>query len=332
MDKPTAATATSNPSEHVIGIDLGDRYSHVCVLDRGRGEVVEAFRFKTTREGLKGAFAARSSATVALEVSGHSRWVSVELAGMGHDVVVANPGALKIIYASRRKNDTNDAEKLARLARHDVKLLSPVTHRDEVAQHVRTIIKARDCLVRSRTMHINSFRGMVKAHGDRVPTCSARSFAKTAAAWLASDDIDEVMPEAQAVKQVHGVGELTAAAFVSTLGDPSRFARSRDVAAYFGLVPRQEQSGKIDRQLGITKTGDRMVRRLLVQCAQYILGHFGRDSDLRRWGLRLAERGGKSAKKRAVVAVARKLAVLLHRLMVSGEVYEPIGYGKAAAA
>ncbi len=181
-------------------------------------------------------------------------------------------------------------------------------------------------------MQINSFRGLVKAHGDRVPTCSARSFAKTAAAWLASDDIDEVMPEAQAVKQVHGVGELTAAAFVSTLGDPSRFARSRDVAAYFGLVPRQEQSGKIDRQLGITKTGDRMVRRLLVQCAQYILGHFGRDSDLRRWGLRLAERGGKSAKKRAVVAVARKLAVLLHRLMVSGEVYEPIGYGKAAAA
>ncbi len=285
--------------------------------------------------------------------------------GWGHDVVVANPGALKIIYASRRKNDTNDAEKLARLARHDVKLLSPVTHRDEVAQHVRTIIKARDCLVRSRTMQINSLRGMVKAHGDRVPTCSARSFAKTAAAWLASDDIDEplrfalepmlttiaeatrlilwydkqisrlvdeVMPEAQALKQVHGVGELTAAAFVSTLGDPSRFARSRDVAAYFGLVPRQEQSGKIDRQLGITKTGDRMVRRLLVQCAQYILGHFGRDSDLRRWGLRLAERGGKSAKKRAVVAVARKLAVLLHRLMVSGEVYEPIGYGKAAAA
>jgi transposase len=126
------------------------------------------------------------------------------------------------------------------------------------------------------------------------------------------------------LRQVRGVGPITSLAYVLTLENPKRFTQSRDVGPYLGLVPKQEDSGESQPQLGISKAGDRMVRRLLVGSAQYILGPFGPDTDLRRYGLRLCERGGKNAKKRAAVAVARKLAVLLHRLWVTGEVYEPL--------
>ena len=131
----------------------------------------------------------------------------------------------------------------------------------------------------------------------------------------------------QLLRQVTGVGPITALAYVLTLETPLRFARSRDVGPYLGLVPKQEDSGDSQPQLGISKAGDRMLRKLLVGSAHYILGPFGPDTDLRRFGMRLCERGGKNAKKRAVVAVARKLAVLLHRLWASGEVYEPLGHG-----
>jgi transposase len=133
------------------------------------------------------------------------------------------------------------------------------------------------------------------------------------------------------LRQVKGVGPLTSLAYVLTLENPERFPKSRDVGPYVGLVPKQEDSGESQPQLGISKTGDTMVRKLLVGSAHYILGPFGPDTDLRRYGLRLCERGGKNAKKRAAVAVARKLAVLLHRLWVTGEVYEPLGYAASGA-
>jgi transposase len=142
----------------------------------------------------------------------------------------------------------------------------------------------------------------------------------------------EVYPETAPLLDVNGVGALTALAFVLTVEEPGRFRSSRAVGAYFGLRPRRDQSGDVDKQLPVTKAGDRMVRKLLVQNAQYILGPFGKDSDLRRWGLKLAERGGKNAKRKAVVAVARKLAVLLHRLWVTGEVYEPLRRANLDAA
>ena len=131
-------------------------------------------------------------------------------------------------------------------------------------------------------------------------------------------------PQTTLLKQVSGVGTLSALAFVLTIEDPHRFARSRDVGSYLGLRPKQQDSGDRSPQLRITKAGDSYLRRMLVSCAHYILGPFGPDTDLRRWGLKLCERGGKNAKKRAVAGVARKLAVLLHRLWVTGEVYEPL--------
>jgi transposase len=134
----------------------------------------------------------------------------------------------------------------------------------------------------------------------------------------------EHYPQTQLLRQVEGIGPLTALTFVLTLEDPHRFEKSRSVGAYLGLVPATEKSGERDPQKRISKEGDEMLRKLLVGSAHYILGPFGSDSDLRRHGQKIASRGGRNAKKRAVVAVARKLCVLLHRLWVTGELYDPL--------
>jgi transposase len=202
---------------------------------------------------------------------------------------------------------------------------------------------------------INSVRGLVKSMGARISGCSSFTFSQKAATEIPGEVEETLQPllrliatlndeiktfdqrieklgadkymHTQLLRQVAGVGPVTSLAYVLTLETPLRLARSRDVGPYLGLVPRQEDSGDIQPQLNISKAGDRMLRRLLVGSAHYILGPFGPDTDLRRFGMRLCARGGKNAKKRAAVAVARKLAVLLHRLWVSGEVYEPLGYG-----
>jgi len=279
---------------------------------------------------------------------------------LGHEVLVANPRELERITKSDRKNDRNDAELLARLARADAKLLSPIKHRPKELRADLAVIRARDVLVQSRTKLINAVRGLVKAAGDRLTKCSSESFHKkapeqisdalrpavlhlitlikhTTDAIKAHDElIDELAekkyPAVTLLTEIPGIGTLTGLAFMLTLGDRDRFKKSRDVGAYVGLVPRQQQSSDAEPQLRISKAGDGLVRRLLVGSAHYVPGRYGPDSDLRRWGLAIAERGGKNGKKRAVVAVARKLAVLLHRLWVTGEVYEPLRpkHGKTA--
>jgi transposase len=135
---------------------------------------------------------------------------------------------------------------------------------------------------------------------------------------------EEHYPQTQLLRQVEGIGPLTALTLVLSLEDPYRFERSRSVGAYLGLVPATEKSGERDPQKRISKEGDQMLRKLLVGSAHYILGPFGSDSDLRCHGQKIASRGGRNAKKRAVVAVARKLCVLLHRLWVTGELYDPL--------
>ncbi len=289
-----------------------------------------------------------------LEVGCHSPWISRQLEAEGFEVIVANPRRVRLIAGSDKKSD--DAEQLARLGRLDPGLLSPIVHRGERAQRDRVLLLARDGLVRARTQVINQVRGFAKSLGTRLPSSSSGAFAKRVRGAVPSDlfpglagmlgmieqltveirsmdrEVERLCKERYEVtgvlRQIAGVGPLTALAFVLTLEDPHRFAKSRDVGAYLGLRPRQRDSGGRRPQLRITKAGDALLRRLLVSAAQYILGPFGPDTDLRRFGLRLAERGGKAAKKRAAVAVARKLAVLLHRLWITGEGYQPIGYGR----
>lgn len=334
-----------------IGLDLSDTHAHYCVVN-AHGQVLQTGRARTTPAALERALTAWPGSRVVLEVGTHSPWVSRLLTRLGYAVLVANARQLRLIYASHRKSDRVDAEALARLGRLDPALLHPIQHRSAQAQVDLAQLRARDCLVRTRTQLINHVRGAVKAVGGRLPASSAPAFVAKARAHLPPEltaalaplltlleDVTQQIrameqaldavartryPVTHQLRQVAGVGLLTALCYVLTLEDPRRFRCSRAVGAYVGLCPRQDDSGGRHPQLRITKRGDAMLRRLLVSGAQYILGPFGPDCDLRRWGLALAERGGGNAKKRAVVAVARKLAAVLHRLWVSGATYQPL--------
>lgn len=344
-----------------VGLDLADKESTLIGIN-ARGLVVEESRVFTTSAGLQKAFANRRPCRIALEVGTHSPWVSQLLAELGHEVIVANPRQVALIYRNKRKSDKLDATTLARLARSDPELLHPVKHRGKQAQVDLAVLRARDGLVTARTQLVNLVRGAVKSYGERLPKCSTESFHHKAAAALPADlspalspiieqiaeltarirkydqEIERLIaeryPEALGLQQVKGVGPITSLAYVLTIEDPGRFPTSRDVGAYLGLTPGRRQTGESDPEMHITKAGDVFLRRLVVQAAQYILGPFGVDCDLRRWGLRLAgtpanaqgatRKGSKQRKKRAIVACARKLAVLLHALWRTGEVYEPL--------
>jgi len=335
------------------GLDLGDKYSYLCLIDTVSGEVMEEGRLRTSPEAFRRRFASEPpSMRIAIEAGTHSPWASRVLEECGHEVLVANARKLRLIYANKRKTDEIDAENLARLARLDPKLLYPIEHRGEDSQAHMAIIRSRQALIGCRTQLVNHVRGAVKSFGARLPKCPARSFHKRAAEHIPESlrpalepileqigslterirDYDrqletiskERYPETELLRQVQGVGALTALTFVLTLEDPSRFEKSRSVGAYLGLVPARDQSGDRDPQKRISKEGLEMLRKLLVGSAHYILGPFGQDSDLRRHAEKIASRGGKNAKKRAVVAVARKLSVLVHRLWVSAEVYDPL--------
>lgn len=341
-----------------VGLDVSDTYTSICIIDE-EGEIAEEARVRTTEPALGRRFAALPSSRTVLEVGTHSPWMSRLLAGLGHEVIVANPRQVRLIAESDRKRDRTDAEQLARLGRVDPTLLRPIQHRGPEAQQDLAMLRARDALVRVRTNLINHVRGAVKATGSRLPASSTVTFHRTAEAHLPVALRDILLPIVSMVseltarireydrqlervaarypaerllRQVSGVGPLTALAFLLVIEDPERFRKSREVGPYLGLVPRQSQSGEREPQLPITKTGDPLLRRLLVQSAHYVLGPFGPDSELRRWGMHLAGSGSSRGKKRAVVAVARKLAVLLHRLWVTGEVYEPIAADRAAPA
>jgi transposase len=335
------------------GLDLGDKYSYLCLIDSQSGEVIEEGRLRTTPETFRRRFASEQPMRIAIEAGTHSPWASRVLEECGHEVLVANARKLRLIYANKHKTDEIDAENLARLARLDPKLLYPLKHRGEDSQVHLALIRSREALVGCRTQLVNHVRGAVKSFGGRLPKCPARSFHKKAAEHIPEALLPALGPileqigslterirdyerqletiskehyphETELLRQVEGIGVLTALTFVLTLEDPYRFERSRCVGAYLGLVPATDQSGDRDPQRRISKEGDEMLRRLLVGSAHYILGPFGSDSDLRRHGEKIASRGAKNSKKRAVVATARKLAVLLHRLWVTAEVYDPL--------
>ena len=334
-----------------IGMDLGDKRSHLYVLENLTGDGLEQTSIATTEKSIFRCFSKFEPATVVLEVGTHSGWISRLLDRLGHQVLVADPRKVRRLAGNDDKDDKMDAEFLARIGRIDAKMLKPIRLRGEQTQVDLALIRSRDSLVKARTQLINHVRGMVKMVGKRLPSCSGQRFGKLQE--QIPEQLREVLrpalqsvqalteqigccdrmiahkaehdyPETELLRQVAGVGLITALAFVLTIEDPSRFSKSRKVGAYLGMTRRKYTSGNSDPELRISKQGDRLLRRLLVNCAQYILGPFGPDPDLRRWGLKYAAGGGKNAKKRAVVAVARKLAVLLHRLWTTGEEYEPL--------
>jgi transposase len=341
-----------------IGLDLGDRSSRYCILDES-GEVASEGSLLTTRAGLDSLFAKMPSSRVALEVGTHSPWVSRHLAELGHEAIVANPHKVKLITQSVRKNDRIDARKLARLARVDPQLLSPIRHRGAEAQAELAAIRARAEVMKARTGLINCARGLAKAMGERLKGCDAGQVGASLADGLSGamqsaigpllksveslseqireydrriEQIAQRRPEVELLTAVYGVGTLIGLTYVLTIEDAGRFEHSRDVGCFLGLQPRQRESGESRPELGISKAGDRLLRSYLVQAAHCNLRRGAAESDLRDWGLRKLQSGGKNAKRRVLVAMARKLAVLLHRLWATGEIYDPLYNRKAGEA
>ena len=345
---PTPATIV--PGGFTLGLDLGDRGHHVCVLDT-TGQIVREGALTNTRPALAKLMAEFPHATVALEAGTHSPWISRFLTGCGATVLVANPRKLHAISRNERKCDRRDAQMLARLARVDPALLHPIQHSSAQAQHDLLGLKLRDALVRTRVNLINTVRFTLKSLGHSVRNPSSESFHKTVLADVPADCLPVVQPlltilaqvtaeiksmerdlvqrsrtdypVTQRLQQIAGVGPLTALCFVLKVGDPQRYSRGRDVGAYLGLCPRRDQSGGTDKQLRISKCGDGLLRRLLVSASHYILGPFGPACALREHGQRLTGTGSAREKKRAVIAVARKLAVLLLSLWKHGTDYDP---------
>src|SRR3954464_1985180 len=337
-----------------IGLDLGDRNSWYCVVNEA-GQIQLEQRVRTNEKALREVFGGMPRAAGSLEIGTHSPWISRLLSDLGHEVIVANARKVRLIGESRKKDDRLDAQTLARLARIDPELLYPVKHRSAQAQADLMMIRARAGLVRARTGLVNTARGLAKSYGERLRGCNVRNMDPEKAEGLSpelqaalepllnaiealseriveyNEGIEKLAqqsyPQVALLKQIKGVGTLIALTFFLTLEDPHRFRKSRDVGGYLGLQPGRRNSGQSEPQLHISKEGDPYLRTLLVQGAHHILGLFGIDCDLRRWGLKLAQRGGRNAKKRAIIATARKLAVLLHHLWVSGEVYQPLHNG-----
>jgi transposase len=361
----------ANKPEMTLGLDMGDRYSHFCLLNAD-GDVVEEGRIQSTEAALRRRFENEPEIRIALECGTHSPWASRLLKTLGHQVIVANARKIPAITGSESKNDRNDAEKLARFAAYDARLLSPIEHRSPERQLDLNLIHARSTLVRARTMIVNALRGLVKSTGGRLPACSTESLPTRAPAAIppalatvATPLVEQIAllnaqiggmdkqveklavkyPEISLLRTAPGVGPIVAAAYVLTLERPEA-ATNRSAGAFLGRRPAQSQSGDSDPQTGvpsdrsfvagverrISKTGDGCLRSLLVQSARYILGRFGPDSELRRWGLKLAATGGKRGKKRAEVAVARKLAVVLHAMGRNGECFQAFPQPVAKAA
>lgn len=345
-----------------IGIDIGDKKNQICILDQN-GETLENTTIDNNITDLNtffDRFDKPKEVMIALETSTHSPWISQFLNARGFRVLVGNARKLRMIWDSTNKTDKRDAEMLARIARLDPKLLSPIQHRSRSAHMDLAILKGRDNLVGCRTNLINFVRGICKTSGTRLPKCSAEAFAKTVIEFIPEDLLaatvpcintimeltqkirqldskietlcNEAYPETEILREIQGVGPITSLAFILTLEDPGRFRKSRDVGPFLGLTPKRDQSGETDKPLSITKAGNTYLRRLLVTSAQYILGAFGPDCELRRYGTRIASRGGKIAKRKAVVAVARKLAVMMHNIWKNKTVYDPFyqSYLKAA--
>jgi transposase len=341
-----------------VGIDLGDKKSRVCIVDE-QGEIVSQEWVVTTPGAFLKRFRSEAAMRIAMEVGTHSRWASELLGRCGHDVRVADARQLALITNSNAKSDKRDARMLAQLLRADPRLLSPIEHRPEKLQMDLTVIRMRDNMIDTRTRLVSSVRGVVKATGARLPSCETAGFPQQVADVIPEplrpalapmleviDKVNEEIyeydcllehwaqtryPESSRLTQVKGVGTLTALMYMLTVGDKNRFSRTRDIGPFLGLRPRSGQSGDSDPQLRITKAGDGLLRKTLVECAQYIVGPFGEDSDLRRWGLKMIAggNGSKRAKQRAVVGVARRLAVLMMSLWKSGQTYEPLRHSQA---
>ena len=364
----TPTTKRSNPMT-TVGLDIGDKYIHLHELTPF-GEVLEQARFKNDPKKLELFFKDRDPCRIVLEVGSQSRWITLQLRSYGHDVLMADPRQLKLISGSLFKNDKRDAEMLALLGTQTAHLIKTVEVREDKHQHALTMVRARAAAVEARTKLVNTIRGLLKPYAEKIPKegrsrafveharenveqefaimlepllQSVEQLNKSVHSYddMAEKMLPEVAPDAQNLLTIHGVGVLTVLYFAALIGDPNRFSKSRNVGAYLGLTRSQADSGETVSDRGISHAGDAYMRALLANCASYILGPFGKDSDLRRWGLaKITQISGgappkskkaRIAKKKVKVALARKLSVLMLTLWKTGHDYDPDHHSKRQA-
>jgi transposase len=349
----TLAGMGTEGSDIRVGLDVGDTCSRWSAIDLLTGEVRDG-RMTTSREGVAACFGAARHCTVAFEAGTHSSWLYWSLRELRHRAAVLPSDVLRQGSGKkRRRNDAKDAEALRELAVDvDRARVKQLWQRTPGQQRELALLRARDAAVRARALLANAVRGLVKPSGERLGRHSVESLPNFARQELSAealalvgpllpqieslteavDNYDreveaylESRPDAARLLQVHGVGPITVAAIMAVVADPQRIKHSRDLGAYLGLVPGEDQSGGHDPQLHITKTGNALARRTLVQAAHFMMSARGKDCALRRWALaRIGDGKNKILKKRIAIALARKLAVLLHRLWVSGEDYQPL--------
>lgn len=319
-----------------VAMDVHDEYSQVCVMNQAREILMEA-KIPTTRQALNDFFRQREKSMVIYEAGPHALWISELLGSLGHETIACHARRVRLIAESRNKNDRVDAEVLARLSLSDLELIKPIQQRSRQTLDQRSIVHARAALVETQKRLRTMLRGMVKPFGVRLATGKKRALAELATAKLpehAAQSIDAILktlsvlaeqiqklterveqladshPAAARLQTIPGVGPLVSLSYIHAIEDPARFSRT-DIGPYLGLTPSNRSSaGKKLAPKEKGRPGDPYVRSLLVQSA-WTLMNSRSQSDLARWGRRLSERIGG---KKAAIALARKIATLMHHL------------------
>jgi len=333
--------------DEYIGLDVSLEETHICVVD-GAGRAQHRLIARTEPDELAQAITehAPKAKTIILETGGLSSWLQQGLASHGLPAVIVDARqAKKALSARLNKTDVNDAEGLAQLARTG--WFKQVLAKRPETRRIRSIMMARELIVRQRRDVSNQVRGLLRGFGLKLGPVSHLRFearvyelAETEPALLVALEpllrvrdvlgvqlakLDKQLgtlahenSDAMRLMSVPGVGSMTALAFMTALDQPARFARSADVGAYLGLTSRRYQSGEVNWSGRISKHGDALARAMLYEAANVLMSRVKRWTREKAWAVRLASRRG-AAKAR--VALARKLAVILHRIWVDGTTF-----------
>ena len=343
-----------------IGIDLGDKKHAVVGLDEKANIVLRRW-LPNNADALRTFFERNKGAEIGMETGTHCRWISVLAVECGCKAYVGNAHKLRSIFGNTHKNDMRDAEEIANLLHENKRHFHPVVLRDQEHQDLVQLVKMREIVMADRTRSINAVRGMAKANGVRIADCDADSFAKQLGLVLmtlpdnlirlfkpqikllkaidqAIDNYDKLIAkyrkqhfeeECALLETIPGTGPVNSTAFVAFAGDVKRFRHASDVGPYFGLTPGRDQSSGRDEPKKITKEGNKFVRHLLVNAANNIMKDNAKDTELKRFGLRVWGGRGKIAKRKAKVALARKLVVTMAAMLRNGTAYRGIAETKA---
>jgi transposase len=329
---------------HFVGIDVSLEISSVCIVD-ATGLTVRELIVESEPEALAAALLATglSFARVGLEAGPLSQWLHAGLTRAGLPAILIETRRLRAATKSMPvKTDRNDARAIAQVVRTG--WFRAVHVKSELSQELRALLTARKLLVGKVRDLDNGIRGLLRGFGLKMALIGERAFAARASELVEGRAALKALVgpllsarEALLTERNHlhrlvlaavredticrrlmtvpGVGPVTALTFCSAVDDPSRFSRSRAVGAHFGLTPRRYQSGETDRTGHISKQGDALARQALYEAANVLLTRTSRWSTLKAWGMSVAKRAGM---RRAKVAVARKLAVILHRMWCDG--------------